>query len=97
MSIIRLNLVIILLAALASLGSMCGCETVGAMGTGRMTKEDVGYIVKAGTRGRKSAPVKVESLEADDAYALSSHPMVRWKAAWRKVAEVDPWIEKNLW
>jgi hypothetical protein len=103
MRIIRSRFFIASLAALATfaslalLGFMSGCETVGAMGTGRMTKEDVGYIVKAGATGRRSAPVKVESPDLDDAYALSSRPFARWTAAWRTVAKVDPWIEDNLW
>ena len=100
MRIIRLRFFIAAVASLASLallGFMCGCETVGAMSTGRMTKEDIGYIVKAGTTGRRSEPVKVESPEPDDGYALSSRPFARWRDAWQKVATVDPWIEEKLW
>jgi hypothetical protein len=85
------------LALLALLVFMCGCETVGAMGTGRMTKEDVGYIVKAGSTGRRSPPVKVENPDVDDNYAVASRPFARWRDAWRKVGEVDPWIQENLW
>jgi hypothetical protein len=88
---------VVSLAQLALLGFICGCETVGAMSTGRMTKEDVGYIVKAGAPGKKSPPVQVDSLNVDDGYTISSHPMARWREAWRKVAAVDPWIEEKLW
>jgi hypothetical protein len=94
MRIISLSLVI---AALVAPAFLCGCETVGAMSTGRMTKEDVGYIVKAGAPGKKSPPVQVDSLNVDDGYTISSHPMARWREAWRKVAAVDPWIEEKLW
>ena len=85
------------LALLALLGFMSGCETVGAFGTGRMTTGDVGYIVKARAPGKKSAPVQVDRPEVEESYAISSHPMARWREAWQKVAAVDPWIEEKLW
>jgi len=74
---------------LAAGAFLCGCETVGAFGTGRITKEDVAYIAHAGTQGPGAETLDVNSLEAGDAYD--------WTNPSRKVKKADVWLEKNLW
>jgi hypothetical protein len=73
---------------------LCGCETVGAFGTGRVTKADVSYITHAGTLGAGAAPVDVNSLDLEQDYNVSAGRPVSTS---HKVAKADAWLEENLW
>jgi hypothetical protein len=80
--------------AFAVCAFLCGCETVGAFGTGRITKSDVAYITHAGTLGTRTAPVDVTTAEADEDYDA---PEGRRTNASQKAAKADAWLEENLW
>lgn len=73
---------------------LCGCETIGAFGTGRMTKADVAAITHAGTMGSGVASVDVNSLDYDEDYNVSAR---RPTSAAKKVTKADAWLEENLW
>ena len=79
---------------LASLVLMCGCETIGAFGTGRMKSSDVSYIARSGTLIKKAAPVNVNDPYSDEEYENLPDAGPRHKA---RVSNVDEWLEENLW
>lgn len=76
---------------------LCGCETAGAFGTGRMTTSDVAYIAHAGTVGRKAATVNVDSIDPDEPSAAHEDPEGIVSKPASRPAAVDAWLEENLW
>ncbi|HOU35691.1 MAG TPA: hypothetical protein PLJ26_00185 [Candidatus Omnitrophota bacterium] len=76
---------------------LCGCETAGAFGTGRMTGSDVAYIAHAGTLGRKAAPVNVDSINPDEPSSAYEEPEGMVSKPAPRAAAVDAWLEENLW
>ena len=84
-------------AVMAACAVFCGCETIGAFGTGRMTSSDVAYITHAGTLGKKTAPVDVYSVDADEAGEVAADAPGRNAVPKRRAAAADAWIEENLW
>jgi len=90
------NWVYILLVVFSSLCA-CGCETAGAFGTGRMTAADVAYITHAGTLGKTTTPVDVDSLDADQNCQPSAAPGVSEPKSISKMSKADAWLEENLW
>jgi hypothetical protein len=73
---------------------LCGCETIGAFGTGRITNADVAYIAHSGQLVKGTAPVDVNSTEPDEDYDML--PGKRPGASSTPV-KADAWLEKNLW
>lgn len=82
---------------MAILFFLCGCETVGAFGTGRMTSADVAYITHAGTLGKKTAPVNIDSIDADEEYEAPGGVEERPAGVHSRASNVDSWLEENLW
>ncbi|MFA5099711.1 MAG: hypothetical protein WC547_02365 [Candidatus Omnitrophota bacterium] len=76
---------------------LCGCETAGAFGTGRITSSDVAYIAHAGALGKTTTPVNVDSLEDDKEYVPPPDSGVRRTRPRPKISKADSWLEDNLW
>jgi hypothetical protein len=76
---------------------LCGCETVGAFGTGRITSSDVAYITHAGTVGKTTAPVNIDSPDADEELSPLPAPGVRKSKPLSQASKADSWLEENLW
>jgi hypothetical protein len=83
------------------LGFLCGCETVGAFGTGRITRADIAYITHAGTLGKMTTPVNVNSTEADAGFEAAPdalmEPSGRRIRPGQTVSKADAWLDENLW
>jgi hypothetical protein len=81
----------------AALVFLCGCETVGAFGTGRITSSDVAYITHAGTLGKQTTPVNVDSITADEEQVAESVGSSRMMRPARGIKRTNAWLEDNLW
>ena len=84
-------------AVMAACAVFCGCETIGAFGTGRMTSSDGAYITHAGTLGKKTTPVDVNSAGADEEYEVLEDAGGRAAAPKRRTTAADSWLQENLW
>jgi hypothetical protein len=76
---------------------LCGCETVGAFGTGRIKSSDVAYITHAGTLGKTTTPVNIDSPAADENLDVPPTPVVRKGKSLPGISKTDGWLEENLW
>jgi hypothetical protein len=79
---------------LTALTFICGCETIGAFGTGRMTSSDVAYITHAGTSMKKVTPVNVNDPYAEEENENLSDAE---RGPRPRKSNVDEWLEENLW
>jgi len=82
---------------LGFLGFLCGCETTGAFGTGRITNTDVNYIIQEGTIGRRYARVDVATITPDEDYDLDTLPASSLEQTFSDLYYADSWLEDNLW
>ena len=76
---------------------LCGCETVGAFSTRRMTVADVSYITHAGSLSKVTTPVNVESAEPDAGFEASSGSAGSPANPQNAFSKADAWLDDNLW
>jgi len=79
---------------------LCGCETIGAFSTGRITSSDVAYITHASTFGKQTTAVNVDSIEPDEENEksiTSEHGSPGDSKAKGRKTKIDAWLEENLW
>ncbi len=79
------------------IGLLCGCETTGAFGTGRITEKDVNSILHEGTIGRRYANVDVNTVTPDEDYDADSLPVTSWSQTLEDLYYADSKLEEYLW
>ncbi len=74
---------------------LSGCETVTALGSGKMRRQDLTYLARATTTFSDISGVK-DDRQPEEHYTIASPQWQRAKI-WKQLASTDSWLEKNLW
>ena len=74
---------------------LSGCETVTALSTGKMRRQDLTFLARATTTFSDISGVK-DDRNPGEQYTIASPQWQRAKI-WKQLASTDSWLEKNLW
>lgn len=80
------------IAGICALACLAGCETMAAIGVGKVRVSDVAYLASAGSPG-------VPTVGADDLTGLEGgyYPAAPENEFMNNMQDADAWLQENLW